>query len=133
MDGNQYMSSMMGDMNEPEAAYPEIALRMQPFVDDAVETFMGGPISESEVGRMTSEAVRNSGVLNDPPRGHNAGTVSDVARTLVLGGLLNRFGPSFYPFPLYPPFFFPPFWGGGFRDGRFRDGRFHDGRFRGRR
>ncbi|MCL2085211.1 MAG: hypothetical protein FWH06_08155 [Oscillospiraceae bacterium] len=132
MDGNHYMSGMGGDQmyDDMEAAYPEVARRMQPYIDDALETFMGGPITESEIGRMTSDAVHTSGILNDPPRGHSPGTVSDIARTMVLAGLLSPLGGPFdygYFPPFVSPFFFGPF-RGGHRFGRF--GHFRGGRRR---
>ena len=99
-----------------DGMYPDVFKRMKPHVENTVNGFDGGPLTEGEMERMTEEAVTASGIMGDPPRGHNRDTVRDAARGLLLASLdrRRRRPERFFPHHMHPPIFFHPFWGWGF-------------------
>jgi hypothetical protein len=108
-----------------ERLYPETAALIAPYAremvdalnDDAVEA-----VSSTDIARMADDAARKSGMSANMPMGHNAGTLNDLTRALVVRELIDRHrrrrGGFDGRFPHFFPFFFFPF-----------DGRHHPGRF----
>ncbi|MDR0462390.1 MAG: hypothetical protein LBG88_03640 [Christensenellaceae bacterium] len=92
-----------------ENMQPEIARRMLPHIEEAIDTYdTGDNLSDDDINRMASHVVSASGAAIDPPAGHSVRTANDFARALVLARLAQEAGFSPF-FPFYYPFFFPTF------------------------
>ena len=112
------MENYMGyPMNMPtnnpahlEMMYPDLYTKLHPHIKDIADSLSDDRVSNmtnEDIGRLTGEAISMSGVENDPPAGHNAGTIGDIARILLLRELFDRnrrrgFMPFFPPFLLFP-------------------------------
>ena len=114
----------MGFPERMEKMYPEAYSRMYPHVRHLVGALDDGALTgleSADVDRLAEEAMRRSGVAGDPPAGHNAHTLNDMARGMVLRDMRDRFrGRRFFPY--LPPFLFFPYPGDGYGDGYYNYG-----------
>ena len=94
-----------------ENMYPDLYIRLNPHIKNAANDIsddMMYNMTVDDVNRITDEAVAKSNIPDDPPMGHNADTIADVARILLLRELFDRDrGRGFTPF--MSPFFLVPF------------------------
>jgi len=138
-----------------EKMYPEAFVRVFPHVMFLVDCLCDenlGEMTDGQIESLTEEAMKRSGVKNDPPAGHTPNTMRDMTRAFMVREI--REAHRRRRFPVFPPFFLMPYnstmfdgemdsgclgcdfdgYGGnpgGFRDDRmdgFRDG-FRDGDF----
>lgn len=90
-----------------ENMYPAAVKRMMPHIDETLDTYGGGDLTEDNLHRMSTHLVNRSGAMMDPPP-----TINDFARWLLLARLAEESGVPFAPFvPFWyaPPFMpFPP-------------------------
>ena len=94
-------------MPEPmDERYPEIYKHMQPYIDQTMQNHHGGELSEEDLDRMSHEVIEASRIMHAPPRGHNRGTIGDIARAMLIGGMINNHGYDGYPY--YPPYYLMP-------------------------
>ncbi|MDR0292557.1 MAG: hypothetical protein LBH95_00180 [Oscillospiraceae bacterium] len=131
MDSYNQMGMTPDFADRMERLYPESAAMIAPHARDLVDglsedAFAG--VNSADIARMADEAARRSGYAANMPAGHNAGTLGDLTRALVVRELIDRHRRGFGGrFPFFYPFFFFPFDGRGF-GGRGFDGRGFDGR-----
>ncbi|MCL1819488.1 MAG: hypothetical protein FWG36_02390 [Oscillospiraceae bacterium] len=112
-----------------ERMYPYVHRMMRPYVENASYMLADDEdLTENKLNLMADDVLKNSGLADNPLPGHNLGTLSDLAKVMVMNNLYDdadeldyqqdpRFG--FFPFS---PFFFFPFDGRRFRRRR-RGGR----------
>ena len=109
--------SSLGFGSRMEQMYPDAHTRIFPHVQYLVDSLGDDELHSltgDDVDRITHEAMRRSGVLHDPPVGHNNDTLNDMTRSMVVRGFHDRFRRGRF-FPFFSPFFFSPY------DGRDRD------------
>jgi hypothetical protein len=95
-----------------ERLYPETAAIIAPHARDLVDALndeMVEAVSSMDISRMAAEAMRRGGMEGNMPQGHNADSLGDLARTMVVRELVDRhhrrgFGGRF---PFFPFFFLP--------------------------
>ena len=123
MDSYNPMNMQTDFADRMERLYPETAAMMAPYARELVDAINEDAleaVSSMDISRMTDEAMRRSGMTANMPGGHNANTLSDLGRAMVVRELIDRhrrrgFGRFDGRFPFFPFFFFP-FDGRGFRD-----------------
>ena len=123
---NQFeMTNPSGFLAEAESSYPEIFHRLMPYVSEKAATITDPfEISPRDIEHMADEVLNESGVMMNPPRGHNSESMRDVARMLMTAEIDRMYDSTSTLFPIFaPPFFFRPgwFWGPRWRWDRGRD------------
>ena len=134
MDSYNPMNRQMDFGDRMERLYPETAAMIAPYARELVDAIHEDAleaVGSAEIGRMADEATRRSGMAANMPAGHNANTLGDLGRAMVVRELIDRHrrGRGGDRFPFFFPFFFFPFDGRDF--GRFPHGFDHG--FGGRR
>jgi len=113
-------------MQRFDSMWPDAYRRIYPHVRyqvDGLDDSELAALTPADAENMVQEAMKRSGVVNDPPAGHTQETLADMTRALMGRDLLDR-RRRFRNYPFFFPFLFD-----GFRDG-YRDGyRDHDRRF----
>jgi len=93
-----------------ERMYPDVYAMIYPHVRDMAESMSDDAVdtmASADLGRMTDEALRRSGLLVATPAGHNPDTLHDMARTLMVRDIADRHRRR-RGFPFFFPFFFFP-------------------------